>query len=336
MTMHYRRLGRTGLKVSEVCLGCMTFGDEADEETSRQLVDQAIDSGVNFFDTANVYNEGASEEILGRALRGRRTEFVVATKFRGMVGEGPNDVGASRQHILREVEQSLSRLQTDYIDLYQIHRYDAATPIEETLRALDDLVHQGKVRYIGCSNFSAWQLTHALWVSDLRNLARFDSIQPLYNVLARNIERELMPACQEFGVGIISYHPLAAGFLTGKYRKGMEPPIDSRFAVRPVSRSRYWHDRTFDAAEDYLHIAAESGLSPAALAVAWVLSRRGISSAILGARNARQLTDSLGGVGSAISPEIMTRLGALWPMISGGDAATPENLTGAIPRRLRI
>lgn len=213
--MNVKRLGRTGLWVSELCMGCMTFGGEADEATSIAMVERCLEAGINFFDTANVYTGGRSEEILGKALKPYRDKVVIATKVRARVAEGPNGEGLSRYHIMQQVENSLRRLRTDVIDLYQVHSWDENTPIEETLSTLNDLVRQGKVRYIGCSNFAAWQLCKALWVSDKHDWARFDSIQPRYNLIDRVIELELLPLCAAEGVGVMVYSPLAGGILTG-------------------------------------------------------------------------------------------------------------------------
>ncbi|MCC7353095.1 MAG: aldo/keto reductase, partial [Anaerolineae bacterium] len=233
--MEYRRLGRTGLKVSELCLGTGVFSAPVDEETSHRILSAAFSGGINFIDTADIYSGwvahvGSSEEIIGRWLKNQpRGQLVIATKVRGSMGEGPNDQGLSRVHIMHAVEASLRRLQTDYIDLYQTHSPDDTTPLDETLRALDDLVHQGKVRYIGCSNYPAWKLCKALWVSDKHGLARYDCLQPHYNLIRRaEFERELMPLCQDQGLGVIPYSPLAGGFLTGKYRKDQPIPPNSR------------------------------------------------------------------------------------------------------------
>ncbi len=236
--MEYRNLGRTGLKVSVLCLGTMQFGWTADEAASFSVLDAFVDAGGNFIDTANIYSRwadnsyaGKSEEIIGRWLkqRGRREDLVIATKVRGQMGPGPNDEGLSRKHIMRAVEDSLRRLQTDYIDLYQAHWYDSNTPLEETLRAFDDLIAQGKVRYIGASNYPAWLLTKALWVSDKHGYARYDSLQPHYNLVHRaEFERELMHLCQDQGLGVIPYSPLAGGFLTGKYRRDQPVPPSAR------------------------------------------------------------------------------------------------------------
>ena len=218
--MEYRLLGRTGLMVSELCLGCMTFGREADEEQSQAIVKRFLDAGGNFFDTADVYSRGISEEITGRALRGVRDDIVLATKVRGKMGDGPNEVGLSRKHIMQGCENSLKRLGTDYIDLYQVHIWDQATPLEETLSALTDLVRQGKVRYIGVSNYTGWQIMKSLHVSAMHGFEHFISLQPQYSLVERHIEYELLPLCQDQGIGIIPSSPLCGGFIAGKYKKG--------------------------------------------------------------------------------------------------------------------
>ncbi|MCS7045750.1 MAG: aldo/keto reductase, partial [Gemmataceae bacterium] len=258
--MNHRRLGRTGLKVSEICLGTMTFGHQCDETTSFAILNKAADKGINFLDTADVYpvppaieTAGRTEEIVGRWLRGQRQRFVVATKCRIRVGPGPNDEGLSRRHIMQAVEDSLRRLQTDWIDLYQPHSPDPDTPLDETLRALDDLVRQGKVRYLGCSNYPAWQVALSLGVSARHGWARFDSVQPRYNLLYREIEAELLPLCRDQGLGVITYNPLAGGFLTGRYQALEAPPPGTRFALGgatgPLYRERYWQQAHFDAVQ---------------------------------------------------------------------------------------
>lgn len=300
--MKYKRLGRTGLKVSELCLGTITFGGQVDEEGSRAIVDACWEAGLNFFDTADTYpastqkglSKGLSEEILGRLLKGRRQQAVVATKLSGITGPGPNDRGLSRAHIMHAVEESLRRLQTDYIDLYQTHHPDPETPIEETLGAFDDLVHQGKVRYTGCSNYAAWELCKSLWISDVRYLARFDCVQPLYNILNREIEMELLPLCLAEGVGVIPYNPLAGGFLTGKYQRGQPLPPNTRFALRGQRyMGRYWYDHNFDAVEKLKAIAAEHGKTLAQLALAWVMHNPAITAPIVGATSVAQISESL-------------------------------------------
>ncbi len=302
--MEYRRLGRTGLKVSELCLGTMTFGWTADEATSLNILSAAFDAGINFFDTANIYSAGVAEEIMGKWLRGRpRDQVVIATKVRGAMGNGPNDQGLSRAHIMNAVEGSLRRLGTDYIDLYQCHWPDDDTPLEETLRALDDLVHQGKVRYIGCSNYPAWKLCKALWISDKHGLARFDCLQPHYNLVHRaEFERELMPLCADQGLGVIPYSPLAGGFLTGKYRQGQPIPQGTRGQTSQRVKS-YMTEANFALIERMEALGRERGLTIAQVALAWLLTNPVITSPIIGANNVEQLRESLGAVGQRLSPE---------------------------------
>lgn len=302
--MEYRRLGRTGLKVSELCLGTMTFGWTADEATSLDILSAAFDAGINFFDTANIYSGGVAEEIMGKWLQGRpRDQVVIATKVRGAMGNGPNDQGLSRVHIMNAVEGSLRRLGTDYIDLYQCHWPDDDTPLEETLRALDDLVHQGKVRYIGCSNYPAWKLCKALWISDKYGLARFDCLQPHYNLVHRaEFERELMPLCADQGLGVIPYSPLAGGFLTGKYRRGQPIPEGTRGQTSQRVKS-YMTEANFALIERMEALGRERGLTIAQVALAWLLTNPVITSPIIGANSVAQLRESLGAVGQRLSPE---------------------------------
>src|SRR5579884_1685916 len=257
--MKIRRMGRTGLKVSEVCLGTMTFGHQCDEATSRAILDRAAERGVTFLDTADAYpvpptpeTAGRTEEIVGAWLKGRRDRFVLATKCRIRVGTGPNDEGLSRRHILKAVEDSLRRLRTDWIDLYQAHSPDPDTPLEETLRAFDDLVRQGKVRYVGCSNYPAWQVALALGISERLGLARFDCVQPRYNLLWREPEAELLPLCRDQGIGVLAYNPLAGGFLTGKYRSLEEAGSGGRFTLGKTGelyRERYWQQAQLEAVQ---------------------------------------------------------------------------------------
>jgi aryl-alcohol dehydrogenase-like predicted oxidoreductase len=306
--MKIKKLGRTGLKVSEICLGTMTFGNQADQETSFKIMDVADEAGVTFFDTADVYPlgveagaGGATEEIIGRWLRERnaRERIVLATKCRGLIGSGPNDEGLSRKHIMRACEESLRRLQTDYIDLYQVHSPDSDTPIEETLRALDDLVHSGKVRYIGCSNYPAWQLAGALWTSDKHNLSRFESAQPRYNMLFRMIEDEILPLCREHNVGVIVYNPLAGGMLTGRYRTERKLESRERFGLQrsgELYRKRYWNQAIFEVVESLGSYFDGRNKSLTHVALSWVLAQSGVTCAILGASKPEQLVDSLRGV----------------------------------------
>jgi aryl-alcohol dehydrogenase-like predicted oxidoreductase len=304
--MKTRRLGRTGLKVSEVCLGTMTFGHQCDERTSFAILDRAAEAGVTFLDTADVYpvppsNEtaGRTEEIVGKWLAGRRDRFVLATKCRLRVGPGPNDEGLSRVHILKAVEDSLRRLGTDFLDLYQAHSPDPDTPLEETLRAFDDLVRQGKVRYVGVSNYPAWQVALALGICARHDLARIDCVQPRYNLLYREIEAELLPLCRDQGLGVIAYNPLAGGFLSGKHRALEAPTPGTRFSLGKTGelyRERYWHQAQLDAVEKLRQLFEPRGKSLVTAAVAWVLQQPGITSAIVGASRPEQLAASLAAV----------------------------------------
>jgi 1-deoxyxylulose-5-phosphate synthase len=321
--MKIRRLGRTGLKVTEICLGTMTFGHQCDEAASFAILDKAADRGVLFLDTADVYpvpptpeTAGRTEEIVGRWLKGKRDRFILATKCRMRVGRGPNDEGLSRRHILQAVEDSLRRLQTDYIDLYQPHLPDPETPLEETLWALDDLVRQGKVRYLGCSNYSAWQMALALGKSAQHGWARFESVQPRYNLLYREIESELMPLCRDQGVGVIAYNPLAGGFLTGRYQSLEAPPPGSRFslggATGPLYRERYWQQAQLDAVQELQKSLGRRGRSLTQVAVAWVLAQPGITSAIVGASKPEQLDQSLGAVDLRLEQDELEACNAAW------------------------
>jgi aryl-alcohol dehydrogenase-like predicted oxidoreductase len=317
-----KRLGRTGLKVSAICLGTMTFGNQCDEATSRAIMDKAFAAGVTFFDTADAYPLGGSlemvgrtEEYIGRWLKGRREQIVLATKCRSQMGSGPNEQGASRKHILQAVEASLRRLNTDYIDLYQIHAPDPETPLEETLRALDDLVHSGKVRYIGCSNYPAWELCKALWISDKLGLARFDCVQPRYNLLYRHIEAELLPLAIDQGIGVICYNPLAGGVLTGRYRSGQAPEEGTRFSLERAGelyRRRYWQEPQMRAAERLKSFCDEHNLQVAQVAIAWVLEQAGITSAIVGASKPEQLDQTLPAVDLTLNDEVRAICNDLW------------------------
>lgn len=320
--MKMRRLGNTGLKVSEICLGTMTFGAQCNEATSSEILDQAAEGGVNFIDTADVYpvppeleTAGRTEEFIGRWLVGKRDKFVLATKCRARVGPGVNDEGLSRKHILAAAAASLRRLQTDYIDLYQAHSPDADTPLEETLRAFDDLVDKGYVRYVGCSNFAAWQVALARGLSQHLNLAPFDSVQPRYNLLHRDIETELVPLCVQQGLGIIAYNPLAGGFLSGKHQNLAEPTPGTRFSLGRTGelyRERYWEQAQLAAVERLREFLTGRGRSLVETAVAWVLGRPGITSAIVGATSARQLTSSLAACSVGLTPEEQAFCDGLW------------------------
>jgi aryl-alcohol dehydrogenase-like predicted oxidoreductase len=289
--MEYRRLGQSGLKVSVVGLGGNNFGGAADEERSISVIRRALDIGVNTIDTADGYSAGVSEQFVGKAIAGRRQEAIVATKVFGKMGPGPNDQGLSRKHIMDGCEQSLRRLNTDYIELYQVHRFDPETPLEETLRTLDDLVQAGKVRYIGCSNFAAWQLTRALWISAQNNLAAFVSVQPQYSMVARDVERELLPACSAFGIGIIPYSPLAGGVLTGKYEAGKAPPPDTR-AGRNTRMQQQLTPERLGMVDKLNSFARERGYGVTQLAIAWLAAHPEVSTVIAGATRPEQVDDN--------------------------------------------
>ncbi len=306
--MQYRTLGRSGLKVSEICLGTMTFGRVTDEAEAQRIVNLAFDAGVTFFDTANSYAEGRSETILGQTLKGRRHGVVVATKFTNPMGPGPNDSGMSRKHIMDAIEGSLRRLQTDYVDIYYIHHVDNLTPLEEALRALDDLVHQGKVRYIACSNYEAWRLCEALWISETRNLARFVCYQPQYSLVVRDIEAELVPLCIYKGLGIVVWGPLASGFLAGKYKPGQRVVEGTRSAENWAFFGRFFATNADDTLAELLKVSEELGRPPAQVALRWVLEQPGISAAIVGARTAEQFRESLMASGWRLEGEPLERL----------------------------
>lgn len=306
--MEYRRLGRSGLKVSEICLGTMTFGHGADAAESGRMVGTCLDAGVNFFDTADGYSDGEPETMLGRALRTRRREVVIATKVFNAMGPGPNDSGMSRVHIMNAVEDSLRRLGTDYIDIYYIHHVDVQTPLEEMLRAFDDLTRQGKIRYAACSNYEAWRLMEALWISDSKGLARFAAYQPQYSLVVRDIEEELVPACELKGLGMVVWSPLAGGYLSGKYQPGQRQVAGTRSAENWAFSTRFFHpDHTAILAE-LLTVAAELGRPPAQVAVRWVLEQKMVASAIVGARTAEQLQDTLGAGGWRLPEAARARL----------------------------
>jgi aryl-alcohol dehydrogenase-like predicted oxidoreductase len=301
--MDYVNLGKSGVKVSRLCMGCMTLGREVDEKESIRMVKVALDHGINFFDTANSYSGTRSEEILGKALKENRDQVVLATKVFNPMGDGPNDRGCSRYHIIRAVEDSLRRLKTDRIDLYQLHRFDPEVPLEESLMALDDLVRWGKVLYIGCSNFTASQVMKALVISKRKELHRFISVQPMYNILKRDAESELLPLCVEEGLGVITWNPLAGGFLTGKYKAGRKPPPGTRLGDDDVYRDRYLSDENLQRTSRLLKIAKEKGVHPIALSLGWVASHPAVTCPIIGARNARQLKETLKVAHVKMSPE---------------------------------
>jgi aryl-alcohol dehydrogenase-like predicted oxidoreductase len=312
--MNYRELADTGVFVSELCLGTMTFGGRGqmweviggiDQQSVDALVGRALDAGINFVDTANVYSAGESETMLGKALGSRRHEVVLATKVRGRTGPGPNQVGLSRLHILQAVEDSLKRLDTDYIDLYQIHRFDLLTSIEDTLRALDDLVHAGKVRYIGCSNLAAWQLMKALAVSREQGLERFKCTQSYYSLAGRDLEREMIPLLNDQGLGLLVWSPLAGGFLSGKFTRdsGDDTARRAKFDFPPVDK-----EKGFDILDVAKAIADRHGASVAQIALAWILANSAVTSVIIGARRPAQLEDNLKAIDVRLSAEDMKAL----------------------------
>jgi aryl-alcohol dehydrogenase-like predicted oxidoreductase len=312
--MEYRRLGKSGMQVSAVGLGTNNFGGRADEDVSLRVIDQALDLDANFIDTANIYTGKRSEEIIGKALKGKRDKAILATKFGMYMGEGPNMIGGSRKHMFDQVEGSLRRLQTDYFDLYQIHAPDRNTPIEETLRALDDLIRQGKVRYIGTSNFAAWHACEAEWAAKSLNVNSFVSEQPHYNILKRGVEKELIPFCRQYGVGIIPYYPLEGGLLTGKYRKGAPPPAGARITGMPeAAQGRYFSDRNFDIIGKLEAFAQERDHTVLELAIAWLLANDTVSSVIAGATKPEQVVANVKAVDWKLTAEEMDELNALAP-----------------------
>jgi 1-deoxyxylulose-5-phosphate synthase len=329
--MRHVRLGRTGLRVSRLCLGTMTFGLQCDEATSRAILDRAAAAGLTFLDTADVYplggtpdTVGRTEEILGGWLRGRRQDFIVATKGHGATGSNPWDRGNSRKHLLDAIDASLRRLGTDYVDLYQIHHPDPQTPMDETLGALDTIVRSGKARYVGCSNLPAWETARALGRSDVLHLARFETVQPRYNLLFRQIERELLPLCAAEGLAVIPYNPLAGGFLSGKHRREGGPTPGTRFTLGTAAKryqERYWRPREFETVEALRGLAAEAGMSLPQLAIAWVLANPVITSPIVGASRPEQLDDVTAAAGKTLDGSLKARVDELTAEYRLGDDA---------------
>jgi aryl-alcohol dehydrogenase (NADP+) len=329
--MEHVRFGKTGMQVSKLCLGTMTFGYQCNEEQSVSILNAAKDHGFTFIDTADVYpigdmtsGSGATEEILGRWLTGQRDNFILATKCYAPTGPNKWDQGNSRKNIIRAAEESLRRLKTDYIDLYQLHFYDDRVSHDESLSALDDLVRSGKVRYIGCSNYLAYQLATALGRSDVNKWERFASVQPRYNMLFRENERELLPLCAEQGLAVIPYNPLAGGFLTGKHQKGT-PTADTRFTIGGGTaeryQERYWQDQMFATLDALRGIAAEADMTVAQLAIAWQFTRPTITSPIIGASKPEQLVDAVNAVRTPLSAELTQRLDVLTHEYRFGDSA---------------
>lgn len=310
--MDYRLLGQTGVTVSRLCFGTMSFGGDADEATSAAMYRRCRDAGINFFDCANVYQKGRAEEILGRLIAGERDELVITTKVGFAMGEAANQRGLSRRHIQQSVESSLRRLGTDRIDLYFCHTFDPATPMEETLRALDDLVTAGKVLYLGVSNWAAWQISRALGLSALHGLARFAVIQPMYSLVKRQAEVEILPLALGEGMGVISYSPLGGGLLTGKYRGGQEPEA-ARLIANPLYHTRYGDQVYHEVTDRYVAYARAHNSHPVTLAVAWVMGHPAITAPIIGARNLEQLEPSLAAAELSLSAEQRAEISALGP-----------------------
>jgi 1-deoxyxylulose-5-phosphate synthase len=328
--MQHVRLGRTGLQVSRICLGTMTFGLQVDEAVSRSILDHASDLGVTFLDTADAYplggdltTAGRTEEIVGRWMTGKREQFVVATKCFAPMGPNRWDSGNSRRHIMDAIDASLRRLQTDFVDLYQVHFDDRNVPLDETLGALDDLVRVGKVRYIGCSNFLAYRLARAVGRSETLGVARFDSVQPRYNLLFREFERELLPLCLEEGIGVIPYNPIAGGMLSGKHDRTKPPDEGTRFALGNAAttyQDRYWHENVFDTVDTLVKIASDAGMPLATLAVAWVLQHPAITAPIVGASRPDQLDATIAALDAELDSDLLTRLDEVTAPYRRGDA----------------
>ena len=289
----------------------MTFGHGADARESNRMVNLALDAGVNFFDTANSYAEGESEVLLGKALKSRRREAIIATKFFNPMGTGPNDSGMSRVHIMQAIDDSLKRLQMDYVDIYYIHHVDTQTPLEEMLRALDDLVRQGKVRYTACSNYQAWRLSEALWISDLNNWSRFSCYQPQYSLVVRDIEQELVPLCEAKGLGVVVWSPLAGGFLSGTYKPGERTQDGTRSAEGWAYPQRYFAPNADETLQVLFDVAEHLERTPAQVALRWVLEQRAMTSVIVGARHAKHLRDNLGAAGWTLEGEALQELNAV-------------------------
>ena len=312
--MEYKTLGRAGVKVSSLCLGTMMFGGPTNEKDSIRIIHRAMDAGINFLDTANVYNAGESERVIGKAVSENREKWVIATKVHGSMGDDVNESGSHRFHIMSAVEASLKRLDTDHIDVYYLHRWDASTRIAESLRALDDCVRQGKVRYIACSNFEAWRIGEALWTSEKLGLEEFVCVQPLYNIVNRDIEVEMLPFCQKYGVGVVPYSPLARGVLSGKYLPGKKPPKGSR-ADRQDRRilQTELREESFEVAQKLMPLADAHGKTLTQFALAWVLVNPTITSVIIGPRTMEQLEDNLGCLDCIIAEDDETAIDQLVP-----------------------
>ena len=316
--MEMRTLGRTDLKVSRLSMGAMTFGSQVSEEDAVRIVDRCLDYGINFYDTANVYNRGMSETILGLALRGRRHQVVLASKVRGKMGEEPDDVGLSRAAIRKAIDGSLKRLGTDHLDLYYLHLPDWETRIEETLGAMDELVTEGKIRYPAVSNYASWQMVQMLWHSENHGFVPASVSQPMYNVLARGIEQEYLACCREFRIAVVAYNPLAGGLLTGKHLPEAPPAAGTRFDGNEMYLERYWHPAYFHAVQKLQTIALQAGLSPVALAFRWLLSQSQVDSVILGASRISHFEENVAACeGPPLDQEILRQCDAVWEELRG-------------------
>jgi 1-deoxyxylulose-5-phosphate synthase len=316
--MEYRTLSHTDLKVSRISFGTMPFGSQADQAASSRMVDRCLDAGINFFDTANMYNLGKAETVLGKALEGRRARVIVATKVRHKTGEGPDENGLSRAAIHKAIDASLKRLATDYVDLYYLHWPDYGVPIEETLAAMDELVRAGKVRYPAVSNYAAWQICEILWAAEKNGLKPPYVSQPMYNLLARSIEEEYLPFCKQFGVAVIPYNPLAGGLLTGKHSRAQGPIAGTRFDNNQLYLGRYWHDDYFAAVEELRAIAHEAGKTLVELSLQWLLGQEIVNSVILGASRLEQLEENLKACeSSALDSSTLERCDAVWKRLRG-------------------
>lgn len=301
-------MGRSGLKVSEICLGTMTFGHGTDQNEAQKIVDTAFDAGINFIDTADSYSQGEAETMLGRCLGTRRADAVIASKFFNPMGTGPNDSGMSRRYIFQAIDASLKRLQTDYLDVYYIHHVDIQTPLDEMLRALDDIVRQGKVRYVGCSNYEAWRLMESLWISERHGWSRFECYQPQYNLVVRDIEQELIPICERQGLGVVTWAPLAGGFLSGKYQPGQRTLAGTRSEESWAYPASFFAANADETLTELLEIANELGIAPAQIAIRWVLEQPAITSAIIGPRTITHAQANLGAADLKLPAEMLERL----------------------------
>ena len=316
--MEFRNLPKTGLRVSRLAFGTMTFGAQTDEATAQRIMDCCLDAGINFIDTANVYNGGAAETIVGKTLRGRRDKVILASKVRGKMGDASDETGLSRSAILKAIDASLARLGTDYLDLYYLHQPDYDSPIEETLETMEELVRAGKVRFPAISNYAAWQVAEILWICEERGYHPYFISQPMYNLIARGIEDEYIPFCQRFGVAVVPYNPLAGGLLTGKHSKQGAPTPGTRFDGNKMYQDRYWLDDDFAAVEDLRSIAAEAGKTLVELALQWLLTQPAVDSIILGASRLEQLQENLKAAdGPRLDKSVLERCDAVWKRLRG-------------------